>query len=52
MESSSDIFTFIEILRNVVELPSVMNTTQAIKIISNVYTWLGLQLSVFSDLGM
>jgi len=42
MESSSDIFTFTETLRSVVELPSVMNTSQAIKIISNVYMWLGL----------
>lgn len=39
-----DYHSFTEMLRTVIELPSIMQATQAIKIISNVYMWLGLKL--------
>lgn len=47
-----DYLNFCEMLRTVIELPSIMQATHAIKIISNVYLWLGLKLNEFVRAGM
>ena len=39
-------------LRTVIELPQIMHASQSIKIISNVYLWLGLKLNEFIRVGI
>jgi len=52
MSSYEDIRDFCDQLREVVELDQVVQHYRAITIISNVYKWLGLNLSIFLQMGM
>ena len=52
MIATNDVTEFCEVLRDVVELPTIMSSKAAIQIISNVYVWLGSKLQEFLHMGM
>ena len=52
MIATNDLNEFCEVLRDVVELPTIMSSKAAIQIISNVYVWLGSKLQEFLHMGM
>lgn len=52
MIATNDVNEFCEVLRDVVELPTIMSSKAAIQIISNVYVWLGSKLQEFLHMGM
>lgn len=52
LESSNDPLNYLEMLRQVVESQPVIESHQAIKIIQNVYVWLGLKIEDFIRSGL
>jgi hypothetical protein len=44
MIATNDVNEFCDVLREVIELPAIMNSKAAIQIISNIYVWMGLKL--------
>lgn len=44
MIATNDVTEFCDVLRDVIELPAIMNSKASIQIISNIYVWMGLKL--------
>jgi len=52
MIATNNVFEFTEQLRDVVELPVIMQCPAALQIIEAVYVWLGIRLTDFAAAGM
>lgn len=52
MIATNDVTEFCDVLRDVIEMPSIMKCTAALSIITNIYVWLGTKLQEFLKMGM